>query len=146
MEPIKFNQTADYQYMEVLGVEGVFTPVRIQADTLPSGFHKYSLREGEESFICSVKEDILVDHAGDFIAKEPLALSKGEERVLSEEDWGFTDKDFEFTAYFGQHLHIDTQIALAEAKREQQSSQKQKGKSSRDTPDKEDHNPQPFEH
>ena len=38
MKAINFNDTADYQFMEILGVQGVFTPLRINRETLPEGF------------------------------------------------------------------------------------------------------------
>lgn len=118
MKPVKFNDTSDYQHMEVLGVEGVFTPLRIQRDTLPAGFHKYSLREGEDTLCCQVANEIMVNHAGDFISKEPLALGKDGARDLSEDDWGFTEKPFQFESYFGQKRSLDCQIADASSKRE----------------------------
>lgn len=120
MKPIKFNDTSSYQHMEVLGVEGVFTPLRIQRDTLPEGFHKYSLREGDESFICQVAPEVMVNHAGDFITNEPLDLGPERARTLSEDDWGFTDKAFDFEGFFGKKRSVDCQIADATAKRDAQ--------------------------
>lgn len=120
MKPIKFNDTSSYQHMEVLGVEGVFTSIRIQRDSLPEGFHKYSLREGEGAFICQVAPEVLVNHAGDFITKTPLDLGSEKTRVLTEEDWSFTDKLFDFEAFFGRKRSVDCQIADATAKRDAQ--------------------------
>lgn len=120
MKPIKFNDTSDYQYLEVLDVEGVFTPLRIQRDTLPEGFHKYSLREGDESFIGQVAKDVMVNHAGDFITKKPLDLGSTGARQLSEDDWGFTDKSFDFEGFFGVKRSLDCQIADANTKRDAQ--------------------------
>lgn len=120
MKPIKFNDTSDYQYMEVFGVEGVFTNLRIERDSLPEGFHKYALREGEGAFCCQVANDVLVNHAGDFIAKQSLDLGKDGSRPLGEEDWGFTDKAFDFEQFFGQKRSLDCQIADAVTKRDAQ--------------------------
>lgn len=120
MKPIRFNDTSDYQHIEVLGNEGVFTPLRIERESLPEGFHKYSLREGEEALISQVASEVLVNHAGDFITKEPLELGADGAKSLCEEDWGFTGEPFQFEAYFDHKLSIDCQIAEAEAKREAQ--------------------------
>lgn len=120
MKPIKFNDTSDYQYMEVLNVTGVFTPLRIQRDTLPKGFHKYSLREGEEALCSQVAAEVIVNHAGDFITKEPLNLGTSGAKDLGADDWGFTEKPFDFEPFFGVKLSVDCQIADAEAKRESQ--------------------------
>lgn len=121
MKPINFKDTSDYQYMEVLGVEGVFSNLRIQRDSLPEGFYKYALREGEDSLCCQVAEEIMVNHAGDFITKEPLDLGPDKDRTLSEDDWGFTDQKFDFEGFFGAKRSLSCQIADAEAKREGQS-------------------------
>ena len=42
MKYISYNDTANYEFMEVLGVTGAFTSLRIARDTLPDGFFKYS--------------------------------------------------------------------------------------------------------
>lgn len=118
MKPIKFNDTSDYQYMEVLGVEGVFSNLRIESKTLPEGFHKYSLREGEDAFCAQVAEAVLVNHAGDFITKEPLPLGPDGSRELSEDDWGFTDRSFDFEEFFGCKRSVDCIIADAEERRD----------------------------
>lgn len=120
MKPVKFNDTSDYQYLKVLDVEGVFTPLRIQRETLPDGFHKYALREGEEALFCQVANDVMVNHAGDFITKEPLDLGPDGARSLSEDDWGFTDQAFQFEQFFGQKRSLDCQIADATSKRDAQ--------------------------
>lgn len=121
MEAIRFNDTSDYQHIEVLGTEGVFTSLRIQRESLPEGFHKYSLREGEEELFGQVANEVIVNHAGDLITKKPLDLGPKGAKDLSVDDWGFTDQAFHFETYFGQKLSIDCQIAAAEAKREAQS-------------------------
>ena len=67
---IKYNDTNDYQYLEVTGVLGVFTKQNIDPDTLPNGFAAFSMfgapefnriapagrRRGEGTFICKESE------------------------------------------------------------------------------------------
>ena len=120
MKPVNFKDTSDYQYMEMFGVEGVFSNLRIQRDSLPSGFHKYALRGGENALYSQVARDIMVDHAGDFVAKEPLDLGPDNIRDLNEADWRFTDKPFEFEKFFGVKRSLNCQIADATAKRDEQ--------------------------
>lgn len=120
MKPVNFKDTSDYQYMEVFGVEGVFSNLRIQRESLPKGFHKYALREGEDMLCCQVAEEILVNHSGDFITKEPLDLGPDKARTLSEDDWGFTDKKFDFEDFFGVKRSLSCQIADATAIRDAQ--------------------------
>ena len=131
MKPIKFNDTNDYQFMEVLGVKGVFTNMRIDRGSLPEGFHKYSLRSGEEEFIAQIANEVIVNHAGDFITKEPVDLSPEGFKDLTPDDWGFTDDELNFEEYFGKKYSIDCQIDQAEVKRKEQLSRnpKDRGKS-----------------
>ena len=120
MKPIKFNDTSDYQLMEVLGVEGVFTNLRIDKESLPEGFYKYALRSGEEEFVCQICNEVIVNHAGDFITKMPIDLGPEGYKLLSGDDWGFTGEALDFEGYFGKKYSIDCQIKQAETKRDLQ--------------------------
>lgn len=131
MKPIKFNDTSDYQFMEVLDTKGVFTNLRIDRNSLPEGFYKYSMRSGEEEFICEISNEVMVNHAGDFITKTPMDLGPDGRKSLSPDDWGFTDEELDFEEFFGQKYSIDCQIEQAEAKRQEQlgKNPKDRGKS-----------------
>ena len=120
MKPVDFKDTSDYQYMEILGVEGVFSNLRIQKDSLPTSFHKYSLRAGEGESFSQVSDDVLIDHAGDFIAKSPLNLDPDNSQYLNDDDWRFIDKPFVFEEFFGVKRSLACQIADATAKRDAQ--------------------------
>lgn len=126
MDPVKFNSTANYQYMTVLGKEGVFTPEYIDPKTLPAGFYTYSLVPGEDTAFKAICETAGENHAGSLVTKGPLPLRKNiglfkkKATSLDEDDWSFSDKDFDFESYFGCKLSIDAQICIAEAKRDQQ--------------------------
>ena len=58
----KYFLISDYESMELLGVNGLFTNMRVDRNSLPEGFYKYSLREGEDDFFSSVKSNVLVNH------------------------------------------------------------------------------------
>ena len=135
MDAIKFNDTSNYELMEMLGVEGAFTSLRIDPETLPEGFYKYSLRQGEVGTFGQVSSGILIDHAGDFITKKPLDLGYEGFRDVTDEDWAWSHKDFEFEAFFGVHRSLDCQIRDADAKREAQAEERgrSKGRDSRET-------------
>lgn len=120
MKSIKFNDTSDYQFMEILGVEGVFTNLRIDRETLPEGFHRYSLRSGEEELVSQICNEVWVNHAGDFITRTPVELGPEGKKALTPDDWGFTGRDLDFEAYFGMKYSIDCQIQQAEEKRTEQ--------------------------
>ena len=68
----KYFLVSDYQSMELLGVKGLFTSLRVDRSSLPDGFHKYSIREGADDFISSVNKNVWADHMGDFICKKEL--------------------------------------------------------------------------
>lgn len=120
MGQIKFNETDDYQHISVFGTDGVFTSADIKADSLPPGFHKYTLLPGNDSLFGSVSQHEPTDSAGSLVTREELDLGESGERSLGDEDWSFPNKDFEFEAHFGRKLAFDTQVELAEAKRDAQ--------------------------
>ena len=137
MDPIKFNATPDYTCLRILSVDGVFTPNNIQADTLPAGFYKYGLIPGDDTVfsLITAKNDPEADCS--FISKEPLNLGPGGENHLEDGDWSYTDKPFDFEGYFGQKLSFDTQVEMAEAKRDAKKEAAQSKKRSKSKKSKE---------
>lgn len=107
MYPIKYFLNTDYQEMELLGVTGLFSNVRIERESLPEGFYKYSLREGEEDYFSTVENAVLVNHSGDFICKKELNL--GDEGCVVLDDYGFTDQEVNLDEFFG--VDIKTKVA-----------------------------------
>jgi len=118
MNTTKFNETNNYQYLNILGTEGVYTSLHISLDTLPAGYHKYSLREGSAELFDQISKDVLVDHSGDFITKNPIDLGKEGFKNLRSADWNFSDKKFDFESYFHCKHSIDYIINQAEEKRD----------------------------
>lgn len=137
LEAIKYNDTANYEYLNVLNVEGVFTSLRISRDSLPEGFHKYSLREGDTGWFSEISSGILLNHAGDFITKEPIDFGNKNSLPLSEKDYSFSDKQFDFESFFGQKLSINCQIERAEEKRNANLKPEEKAPVVENTPEQE---------
>lgn len=103
--------------MTLLDTDGIFSPVRIQKNTLPDGFYRYTLIKGTTTRFGAVQDDVTPDYAGDFLCKTPLTIGEG--RALSSEDWTLhPEKPFVFEAFWGQKLSIDKQILNAEHKRD----------------------------
>lgn len=118
MNPIKFNATNHYQYMKILGREGVYSSEQIDPHSLPAGFYHYSLIQENNSFrALSVKP--ATSTMGSLISKEQFALPPNEDLLLESGDCRFLEKTFDFESFFGCKLNIDTQIEEAEIKREQ---------------------------
>lgn len=105
----KFYLITDYVTMNLLGVDGLFTNMRIERDSLPEGYFKYSLREGEDDFLSSVSSSVLVNHMGDFICKEELNLDGGTELDIFG-DYDFTNKEVDLDDFFG----VDIKMLLAQ--------------------------------
>lgn len=105
----KYFLISDYQSMELLGVNGLFTNLRVERESLPEGFYKYSIREGEEDIFSSVKSDVLANHMGDFICKQELDLNGQDECDLFG-DYNFTGEEVNLDEFFG----VDIKLKVAE--------------------------------
>lgn len=105
----KYYLISDYQSMELLGVNGLFTNLRVDRESLPEGFYKYSIREGEDDIFSSVKDDVLANHMGDFICKQELDLNGQDEYDLFG-DYDFTGEDVNLDEFFG----VDIKLKVAE--------------------------------
>lgn len=128
MDPVKFNATANYQYMTVLGKEGAFTPENIDPKTLPAGYHAYTLIPGEDTAFKAITAKPVEPRAGWLVTTDPMSLGWNKKASLDETDWSFPDHVFDFESFFGCKLGFDAQIKLAEARREQMLSES-RGKS-----------------
>ena len=99
----KYFLISDYQSMELLGVNGLFTSFRVDSSSLPEGFYKYSLREGADNPFSTVKEDVWANHMGDFICKEELDLN-GQDELDLFGDYSFTNEEVDLDTFFGEDI------------------------------------------
>ena len=106
--PEKYFLISDYQSMELLGVKGLFTNLRVDRESLPEGFFKYSLREGDDGWLSSVENNVVVNHMGDFVCKQELNLNGQDEYDIFDE-YGFTDDEVDLDRFFG--VDIKAKIA-----------------------------------
>lgn len=105
MFPEKYFLISDYQSMELLGVKGLFTNLRVDRESLPEGFYKYSLREGEDDFFSSVDKNVWANHMGDFICKQELDLA-GQDEYDIFGDYSFTDDKVNLDSFFGENMKL----------------------------------------
>lgn len=105
----KYFLITDYQTMELLGVNGLFTNCRVDRQSLPEGFYKYSIREGVDEPFSSVKDDVFANHMGDFICKKELDLNGQDEFDLFG-DYDFTGEEVNLDEFFG----VDIKLKVAE--------------------------------
>ncbi|MCD8324705.1 MAG: hypothetical protein LUC32_07150 [Clostridiales bacterium] len=79
--------------MRIRGIDGYFSDVRINRNSIPDGFHFWELADGESDGIpCRYRPFILVNFFGTFISTENLPVDDEECRagyIDSENDWGF---------------------------------------------------------
>lgn len=110
MYPVKYFLNTDYEAMEVLGVKGLFTNLRVEKESLPEGFYKYSIREGADDYFSTLEKSVLVNHSGDFICKQELDLGEQGCKDLGEE-YSFLDEPVDVGQFFG----VDILLKVAEA-------------------------------
>ena len=110
MIPVKYFLNTDYQSMEVLGVQGLFSNLRIEAESLPEGFYKYSFREDDVDFISTIEKSVTVNHSGDFICKTPLDLG-AEGSIYLDGEYSFLPDEVNPDEFFG----VDILDKVAEA-------------------------------
>ncbi len=73
-------------------IEGCFTNARVDRNSLPAYAYAYDLREGDNGEICSIEKNVVVNHAGTFLCKEPIDLGSKGYLVLGENE----ENDYSF--------------------------------------------------
>lgn len=112
MYPMKYFLNPDYQPFELFGIEGMFSNLRVESDSLPEGFYKYSIREGDDGEpFASVAKAVWVNHLGDFICKTPIESVEAGREVDIDGDFSFIDSDITPEQFFG----VSFKEKLAEA-------------------------------
>lgn len=64
------------EVVEVLGQTALFTNGRVTQKELPDGLYKYDLREGESLYFATIEPNVVVNHAGTIITKEPIIFGE----------------------------------------------------------------------
>lgn len=72
------------EVVEVLGQTALFTNGRVTQKELPESLYKYDLREGESLYFATIEPNVVVNHAGTIITKEPIIF--GEEGYIEFDD------------------------------------------------------------
>lgn len=87
----KYNDIKDMivSLYDLNGVSAAYLDLRIDRNTLPEGVHAYDVREGEY-YLGTVEDNVLVNHSGTMITKEPLKMLHP-----AEEAYIFLDDDDE---------------------------------------------------
>ena len=92
MKQVDFKDVV-FEKMVICGVEGLFTSLRVDKDTIPSGWNKYSVRhsdEGDELF-CTLEKFVWANHFGDFITKESIEMDSDSGCIYIDGDYDCLD-------------------------------------------------------
>ena len=98
-----------FQHIELLGQEGLFTEDRLSEDDVPEGLYLYHLRHDDIGNISAVEPQVVVNHAGSVIVKDPIDFGPDNCICFSEEnDINFLAEDMSFDEF----LNSDDQQTL----------------------------------
>ena len=76
------------EYFELIEVEGqkaLFSNQRLTKADIPQGLYVYHLRENDNGEFCTIEPQVLVNHAGSVVTKEPIDF-KGADHIEFDED------------------------------------------------------------
>lgn len=105
MVAVKYFLVTDYETMELMGVKGLFTRQRVDGESLPKGFHKFTIREGYEGRFSSMNRDLFANRVGDFVCKAELDMDAEGEREI-EGTYRFTHEPVNLDQFFGEDLKM----------------------------------------
>lgn len=93
MMPKNYKEITDYEAVEILGMKGLFTNLRVDSKSLPENIKKLSIRHSDDcdEWFCSLEENVLVNHMGDFITMDNVE-TKGFCKDIND-DYSFLTSD-----------------------------------------------------
>ena len=88
-------RTEDFDEITLLGKPALFTPGRIDRDTVPSGYHLYEVRHDDDcqGDAVQIARNIVVNHWGSIITHVEIALSDGGCLDIEPEDLNYGTGD-----------------------------------------------------
>lgn len=107
--PEKYFLITDYESMELMGVKGLFTKQKVDGQSLPDGFFKYSIREGEDPVRKMRGSRRRNRYMGDFVCQQELDLN-GEDMLDSLDDYSYSERIVDLDGFFG----VDIKRKIAE--------------------------------
>lgn len=80
----------EFEVVEVLEQEALFTELRVDPATVPEGVYCYELRHGDDdSFPAAIEKQVAVNYFGTILLTKEL-LKKDDYLSLTPDDFGFT--------------------------------------------------------
>ena len=92
MKQVDFKDVV-FEKMVICGVEGLFTSLRVDKDTIPSGWNKYSVRHSDEgdAWFCTLEKFVWANHFGDFITKDKIEMDSNSGCIYIDGDYDCLD-------------------------------------------------------
>ena len=92
MKQVDFKDVV-FEKMVICGVEGLFTSLRVDKDTIPSGWNKYSVRHSDKGYewFCTLEKFVWANHFGDFITKESIEMDSDSGCIYIDGDYDCLD-------------------------------------------------------
>lgn len=85
-----------YSKIQILGKQALFTPMRLERNTVPVGFYLYEVRHDDDGIgdPVQIARGILVNHWGTILTTEPIDIPEdGYLDIDPEKDWDYLDED-----------------------------------------------------
>ena len=64
------------QAVEFMDRKALFSDTRFKKNEVPEGLYRYELRDRGDGEFCTVENEVVVNHAGTLLMKEPLDLGE----------------------------------------------------------------------
>ena len=96
-------RTHDFEEVEIFEKPALFTCLRIDSETVPSGIYKYEVRHDDDmqGIACQLGRRIVVNHWGTLLTREPIELDKDGFKTLTEEDLNYATGDCRTLKQYG---------------------------------------------
>lgn len=101
-----------YDSVTLFEKPALFTCLRIDRASVPSGLYAYDIRHNDDGIAASVEETVMVNHMGTVILSEPLDFGESDYIPLDDEegDFNFTGEGYssidEYRQYLSDSEHI----------------------------------------
>ena len=79
-------------------IKGKFSNARINKDTIPEGIYAYDFRGGDDEYLCTLEQNVLVNHEGTFICNEKIDFGRnGYLTLLNYEESNLSEADLDYS-------------------------------------------------
>lgn len=81
----------EFELLDMLDQQVAYTECRVDRNTVPNDLYVYDIRhsDDDDSAMREIAPYVLVNHKGTIICKEPITMSNGNYRNITDGDYGF---------------------------------------------------------